>query len=307
MQPQRGYASITLMKNSHYYNAVAQILASGEVKTQIHKIDFNSLDLNIKDVISRNLISYRKALGFSQEQFGKLINISLSQYKKYESSKEIIRLDVAHRISLKFGYPNFHLLSGSGYDRFLDAPPENGRIRKVCYLSNSLSDDSFTQLCHILWGFRKGALGIPLNIVPSGISRKTFEAALEENENTIYIAIADGIRALRKHLELSQSEVAELMDVSLNTYIEYEKANQRPRFNFLTSVHYILAMGIHPFYVLQGTYFFQIRKMQNYRIQTLLNILNVIPENVFDQLTPLIDGFFESIHNLPNAVYFPIR
>ena len=295
------------VKELSYYESVMNVLRGSEVEIRPAIHSFSKYDVHIKNTIARNLMTLRKDLGYSQLHFSKLIEVSLSQYKKYEAAAEIIRLDVAHRIALKLGYPIFHLFNGSPYDQFLDVPPENRRLRKLCYFSNSLTDAYFSQLCKILSTFSRAGGSAGIDAPHSGLVEQDFERALEENHTSIYTAIGEGIRAVRHYLDMSQESAAGHMGVALKTYREYEKASQRPRFNMLASAHYIIGMGVHPFYVLYGTHFVKVRKMQNSRIEVLIGIAQSIDSEVLTELGPLIDGFFESIRNLPNAQFYPLK
>ena len=292
------------MKKNHCYNAVIDYLdANPDRKIKETIIDFSSYDENAKIHIASNLTAFRKRLGLSQAAMCNLLDISTSQYKKYESGSEVIRMDVVHKLSLKYGLPMFDLLARSKYASLLNIDDKYSGLHKVCFYANSLTDEYFEKLCHLLLLFSKTDKSIDITL--SGITTKDFDLALEENENHIYISTAEGIRAARHHFNYSQEHMADLMNVSVSTYQEYEKLTQRPRFNMLMPARYVVATGLSPFTVLIGTHYIKIRFMQNCRIEIIKEILCGMDSNVTDEMYPMVDGFIDTVKSLPNSTFFP--
>jgi len=92
------------MKKHHYYNAVIEHLENNPtLKIKENILDFTPYDENAKIHIARNLTNFRKSLSLSQVNMSKLLNISTSQYKKYESGSEVIRWDISLKLALKYG------------------------------------------------------------------------------------------------------------------------------------------------------------------------------------------------------------
>ena len=296
---------IGVSADEQYYTKVKQYLETNRVDIPVRCVDYDFADRDINDVVSRNLTLLRKSLGYSQQQFANLLTISLSQYKKYESGNEIIRFDISQRISLKLGYPNLYLLEGSSYQQYLKIPSKILEFGKIWYFANSLQDDKFEQYCKILLAvFNLGTER--LNLEPSGVTIEDFERAVEENENRGYVAIGDGIRAIRHYLDKSQEQLAELMGVSVNSYQGYESATQKPRFNLVVAAHYLAAIGVDPLNTMVGTHYVKIRKMQNYRLHVLQNIFQGYDREKINQFIPVVEGFFKSISELPNSQYYPL-
>jgi len=266
-------------------------------------IDFASYDENAKIYIASNLTIFRKNFGLSQAGMCELLNISTSQYKKYESGSEVIRTDIVQKLSLKCGIPMFDLMAHSKYAPLLNVDDEYSGLHKVCFYANSLTDTYFEKLCNLLLSFSD--LGPSFKIELSGIKTDDFDLALKENNEDIYIAIAEGIRAARHFYDYSQEQIADLIGVSISTYQEYEKASQRPRFNMLTAARYVVGTGISPFTVLIGTHYAKVRFMQNSRIQTIKEILSSLDNEVNDKLYPMVDGFIKTVKSLPHSTYFP--
>lgn len=266
-------------------------------------IDFANYDENAKIHIASNLTAFRKRLGLSQAGMCQLLDISTSQYKKYESGSEVIRNDIVQKLSLKCGLPMFDLLARSQYAPLLGVDDEYSGLHKVCFYANSLTDEYFEKLCKLLLSF--STLEKEFFVELSNINQHDFELALQENGEAIYIAIGEGIRAARHFFDYSQEQIADLIGVSVSTYQEYEKASQRPRFNMLTPARYVVGTGIPPLVVLCGTHYAKIRFMQNTRIEIIKKILCSMDSNVSHGLYPMVDGFIETVKSLPESTYFP--
>ena len=296
---------MSMQYDSIYYQAVTSYLKQQSIVTDIKTINFSEFDHKIEYQISKNLIQLRKSLGYSQQRFSALLNISLSQYKKYELGVEIIRFDVSQLLTLKLGFPNLYLLAGTPYETVLNIPASVMGYGKIWYFANSLKDDKFNQYCKLLSSIFE-LENNNLALMDSGISEQVFASAMEENSCSTYIAIADGIRAIRNHLGLSQSRVSEIMGVSQNTYQSYEKNTQTPRFNLLTAVHYLAGMGINSLIIVQGTHYLKIRKMQNVRLNLLEKILSGVSLSKIQDYMPVFDGFFKVINQHPSAQFYEL-
>ncbi len=293
-------------KRDLYYLPVQKFFQNHpEINIEPRALRLAQHDKDARQSVAANLIRFRKSQKLSQGAFAGLLDVSLSQYKKYESGSESIRLDVAHRLSLKCGMPIFHLLFGTKYAEYLDLPEAFAKFERIWFYANLLTDEYFEKLCRVLLCFTKTQ---PLiEIPPSGISREDFTASLEENIDDIYLATSYGIKAARVHFELSQEHVAELIDVSLSTYQEYEKPANRPKYSLFVAARYCLCLGINPFHVLLNTHYAKIRQMQNARIDIIQRILDDIDENTLYSLTPTVEGFYETIKDLPDSLFFEIE
>ncbi len=277
----------------YYYSCTLNRLKSEPTQISLRQFDFESYEQATAEKIAANLLSFRKTLGLPQESFANAIGVSRPQYRKYEQGIDIIRLDIAHRIAIKFGLPVFFLVAGSPYQALLNIPNKDSSFDKIWLYANALNDQCFDKLCEMLaiWaGQDYESLDKP---APPKFELN-FERVLQENEESIYIAMAEGIRAIRQFFECSQEQIAESMGVSLSTYREYERPTQRPRYNLLVAVRWTAATGIHPFYALAGTEFLNIREVQNYRIGILMKILSGLTKSDIITLVPLVEGVYKT-------------
>ena len=288
-----------------YYTKTREFLESDSSPINTVPIDFRGFEDDLRLHIARNLTSLRKDIGFTQPQFANFLEISLSQYKKYETSSEIIRFDISQRISLKLGYPNMYLLRNSKFHETLRLPTRLFEYGKMWYFANSLLDEKFEQFCKMLTALFD--ISSPMReFTPSGITKRDFNIALEENENSIYCAISHGLRAIRHHINLSQQEVADLIGVSVNTYQEYEKPDNKPRFNIAVASRYLSSIQVNPLYIIAFTSYTKIRMMQNTRMEALQDILKEIKQRDLDLAHPVIDSFFCYIRNKTECRFYPV-
>lgn len=294
------------MSSESYYGATLRHLEQDPtIRLKMLKVNFDDYESDAKTHISRNLISFRASLEISQDKFAGMLGISRSQYRKYESGDETIRLDVAHRITLKCGLPLFHLLQNSKYRDLIKIPSKNPHLDRILFYANSIDDKSFIALCQIM-AVLVGNKELIATYQPLWLTRDDFAVALKENEEKIYLAIAEGIRATRMHFKLTQEDVADLMNVSTTTYQEYEKSVARPRFNMLMAVRWTVAMGIHPFVALAGTHFVKIRYMQARRLELVEKLLANCGDEQLSNLVPLIEGYLISLKNQSDSFLFTI-
>ncbi len=294
------------MPTANYYSAtLAHLEQNHALALAPRTVDFKLFDANARSHISRNLLGFRTSLSFSQDRFAHLLGISRSQYRKYETGEETIRLDIAQRITLKCGLPLFHLLQNSKYGELIKLPPKDPWFDRILFYANSINDGYFIKLCKVLVALMDNKKSV-ISYQPTHLTKVDFSKAISENEHCIYIAIAEGIRAIRTFYNLTQEDLATSMDISTNTYQEYEKPLQKPRFNMLMAVRWTIATGIHPFVALAGTHFVKIRSMQAQRLDVLETLLADCSKEELSNLLPLVEGFYISIKNQPEALLFKL-
>lgn len=292
-----------MLKNKYAQATQSYLVNQPNISINERHIDFCEYDQSARKHISVNLLHIRQSLNMSQESFAKFLGVSRSQYRKYEAGTEVIRLDIAQRITIKCGRPLFLLLQNSKYEELLDLPKKNEVFDRIWFYGNSFTDCYFEKLCSILAVFL-GNTHYTYSLQPSKLTANDFTAAMEENEHHIYTAIGEGIRAVRTHLHYSQEAIAELMGISVAAYQEYEKGTQRPRFNLLIPARWTISTSIHPFIPLAGTHMMKIRSMQNQRQIEINRIIKDIPSGRIKSSVPLVEGFFKSVKSNPSALFF---
>lgn len=286
---------------SPYYTAVEKFLAEHKIQLTPKLIDFSRIEAEARKVLADNLCSYRKSVNLSQTSMANILGISLSQYKKYESGAEILRVDLAQKWSLRFNMPVFYLLQGSGYGKYLAGNDPDNRLNFIWFLANSLTDEYFHKLIDMLGLFLQKPQTAK-TLEPSGITREAIKEANDEIENKMYIAIAYGMQAIRKWFGYSQEQFAELMGVSLSTYQQYERPTITPRFSIFFAARCAVSLGIDPLITISGTRFAQVRHMQNARMALIRQIVSDIDEARLAPLKPLVQGFAEMAQQIPGAL-----
>jgi transcriptional regulator with XRE-family HTH domain len=284
-----------------YYAAVEKFLAENKIQLNPRLIDFSAIESEARQALARNLGLYRKSVSLSQTDMARILGISLSQYKKYESGAEILRIDLAQKWSLRFSTPVFYLLQGSGYGGHLGGRDADYRFNFIWFLANSLTDEYFFKLLDILRLFANKPRTWKA-ATPSGITREDVMEANREIDSKMYIAIACGMQAIRKWFGYSQEQFAELMGVSLSTYQQYEKPTMKPRFNIFFGARCIMSLGINPLITIAGTKFAKVRLMQDARLELIREIVSNADEEQLMRLKPLVTGFTEMAKQIPGSL-----
>ncbi|HEX5056269.1 MAG TPA: helix-turn-helix transcriptional regulator [Gammaproteobacteria bacterium] len=286
---------------SHYYTAVEKILAENKTTFTPKLIDFEPIEREARKALADNLCLYRKSVNLPQARMARIFGVSLSQYKKYETGEEIVRVDLAQKWSLRFNTPFFYLLEGSGYGRGLTSSETDNRLNFIWFLANSLSDEYFSKLIDVLCTLT-GKPRPAKTPEPTGITREHLHKVIEEIDNQMYIAIAYGMQAIRNWFGGSQQQFAELMGVSLSTYQQYEKPVMKPRFSIFIAARYGLGTGVNPLLAVAGTRYAKVRYMQNERMALIREIVSDIPQDRLTQLKPFITGFAGMAKQTPGAL-----
>jgi transcriptional regulator with XRE-family HTH domain len=263
-------------------------------------VDFKEIDEAATQIQANNLISTRKALGLSQSAVANFINVSMSQYKKYECGSELMRIHIAQRWSLHFGIPFFQLLKGSAYNPI--SYGVDNKIPDEWYLANSLSDEYFIRFVNIMRMFScPDEPRLTVASIRQPISHRIRESALFELDNTMYISIAAGLRNFRRRFSITQELMSEYLGLPLSTYQQYETKNDRPRFSIAIAGRFYLSTGISPLVLLQGTKYIEVRRMQEERIELLWDAINPLTKLEIEQFKPMLSGFFKMAKNIANA------
>jgi transcriptional regulator with XRE-family HTH domain len=262
-------------------------------------LNFDEIEKDVPEILARNLASTRKSAGYSQSKMAQILGVSLTQYKKYESGVEVLKIHMAQRWALRFGKPFFYLLQDSSYSL---APQDTGTGLSFKWnLANSLSDSYFLKLLDLVWLF-SDQQPKEKPVIKRRITSEAVKEAFAELDNNTYITIARGIRGFRERFGISQDKMAELVDVSRSTYQQYEKENMQPRINILVAGRFLLATGISPLALLKGTKYAEVRYAQEERMALLWRALETLCPDKIKQFEPLISGFFNMTKTIRGAI-----
>lgn len=287
---------------NQYYNIVRDYLsANSDIQFKPKLYDFAPLDEAAIKALANNLLTYRRALTFSQSRMAKVLGISLSQYKKYESGLEVMRADTAQKWALHMNLSFYHLLEGSPYAQGFSTCGHDKKISHLWFLANSLSDKYFYKLINILGLFARSP-HVAKELQASGITRDEVKRVLYEIEHDMFVIAGYGLRAVRDHFQYKQEYIAELLGVSTFTYQQYEKPTMSPRFNVLTVARFGVATGIDPAVVLKGSYYMKVRSLQDQRMMLMREVVEDIDAKLILKLKHLVEGYFSMATDIPEAM-----
>ncbi|WP_075202554.1 helix-turn-helix transcriptional regulator [Vibrio mexicanus] len=190
--------------------------------------------------LGANLVRYRKATGMKQQWMASAFGVSLAQYRKYEKGSEIVKMHAVARWSIITGAPSVLLLLDTQFAPYLmdynacwDSAPY------YCTVSHA-SDTAFRSL--LLLSYEMVGLD-PDDIIEDEPS-PNIRQALVDIDSHYYVRVAQNMKLIRQHLQLSQEKASELLDISDATYRQYEKKSNSPRipFTFFAKTHAVFQL-----------------------------------------------------------------
>ena len=267
--------------------------------TDIPIHDFSGIESDVMDIIAANLYESRKISGLSQSRMAKFLQVSLSQFKKYETGTDLLKIDTAMRWALCFSTPFYYLFRGSKFD--LPNSTSETNLSFEWSTVNALSDEYFAKFIDLLCLF--GNKTDQVNIEESmSMSEAAVKMALHELDNSIYISIAQGLRLFRENHCLNQDQTAEILNVSKATYQQYEKESMTPRISILLAARLYMATQKNPMFTLAETSYAKIRLAQDSRTFLLNGLVAKLSPVDLENLRPLIWGFFGTVRKTPGGL-----
>ncbi len=291
--------------NDQYKAVLDMFERNPQLEFKPRLIDFEEFEAQALGILGDNLLEYRKSVNLSQSNMAKILGVSLSQYKKYEQGLDVLKIDMAQRWSLRFCTPFFHLLQGSVYDSGEITHRMDKQYNFIWFLANSLTDDYFGRLVEMICLFVDKNYK-PKAPEPSQIERRDIEKVLTEINEKMYIIIAYGLQAFRAHFNVNQEKMAELLNISLATYQQYERPTMNPRMHMFIAARFYVAAGINPLFILHNTHYSRVRNMQNERMTLLQEIIDNMDEERMMELKPLVNGFATMAKSVPGATIVDI-
>lgn len=258
-------------------------LLSAQVKLDfnLRKVDFNELEKDLPTVMGDNLKRIRSLLKWSQKEAAAALGVSLSQYKKFEAGREIMRMVTAARWTVVTGI-SFHQLF---YKSRLPLDWDQHRIHEYMAqlqpMVNDLTEDQFTSWFHLVTTL----LGLDVKYDNTSYTHTSKEKALADLE-TYYSFVATGITTFRAITSLTQETLADYLSVHLSTVQGYESKDSQ-NFSVIMATRFYLATGVNPLWLVAGTNFFYYRKLQSARVDALTAIAEQISPGQFRQIMEL--------------------
>lgn len=229
--------------------------------------DYTSIEATLAEQIGQNLRSVRSHLGLGQRVLSERMQVSLSQYRKYEAGQDLPRLHSALLWSIETGLPTHWLFYGSRYQQWLRLPFRPAWI-PVLYFVNRAPSWALQALHSVL----NGLLGETENEANPLVSIAQMRSSLGGQllRDPYYRAVSEKLRDFRQQLGMSQEEVARLMGVSQAAYRKYETPELCPRYSVNMIMRFWMATGTSPLALSTETPVYQYREAQNANLKALL-------------------------------------
>lgn len=254
--------------------------------------DYNALENNLATQIGQNLRTVRSSLALTQRGLSERIQVSLSQYRKYEAGQDLPRLHSALLWSLETGLPTHWLFYGTGYQQWLELPFKPAWI-PVLYFVNRAPDWALEALHAVLKGLLR-EYSAPDNPFSSlALLRSSLSHQLLSNP--YYQAIAEQLRDFRIAQSISQEEAARLMGVSIAAYRKYETPEVCPHYGVNLIMRFWMAMGTSPLTLTKNTPVYLYRHIQNANFRVLLPWLERLDDASLAQVNEVSRVLAESI------------
>lgn len=238
-------------------------------------IDFEKLEVGIGDQIGHNLYCVRTRQGIPQKKAANNLGISLSQWKKFEQGKEIMRLDTAVRWCTESGVPLSRLFSGTVYAENRIAATKEAALDRlsatISHLDNTLYLYVVNTLCTVFCIATK-----PITHTRAFPCHFSFDKKLLIDEYFSHISV--GVREYRDKHKLSQSDVAEGVNISVSAYQNYECKSKFTRFSTILAARYAVYTKQNPLALVSQTRIGNVRKHHDERLRHFTSIVEEIDE-----------------------------
>lgn len=234
-----------------------------------------------------NLIKYRKATVSSQSLMAKAFGVSLAQYRKYEKGVDLPKMHSVARWSIITGAPVYLLLSDTEYAPYLNL--------SHCYWQHSpffctvshANENTFQSLLSLskeIMGNREVSEPYP-HKVPS------LQDVLQDIDSHYYVKVARNMKFIRQHLELTQEQVSELLDISDTTYRQYEKEVNQPRipFSFFALSHAIFQLD-DQWNKTGSSDFARFNHRKHWRLEQLIPLINQADSDQLEKVKTLFNS-----------------
>lgn len=229
--------------------------------------DYAQIETTLAEDIGTNLRSVRSHLGLGQRDLSERMQVSLSQYRKYEAGRDLPRLHSALLWSIETGLPTHWLFYGSRYQQWLQLPFRPAWT-PVLYFANRAPDWALAALHSVLTGLLKVDSPDDNPFISVDQQRRALSAQLVRDP--YYRAIAEKLRDFRMQHGLSQDGVARQMGISQAAYRKYETPELCPHYSVNLIMRFWMATGVSPLSLSTETPVYRYREVQNRNFAILL-------------------------------------
>lgn len=253
-------------------------------------------------MVGQNLAKVRRFHGSSQEQMARSLNVSLSQYKKYEQGKDLPKIHTAARWSLVTGSNFYCLLVGSHYCQLLPKINLFGQVMPFNLLLSRLNERPFR---HFIGLLAASAPTEPNWQEPELPTDLCWQRLMRQLDGEYYVQIAKNLRLWRQHQGLSQEQVAHTLGITTATYACYEREHDVTRFSLLMAPRFALAFNTNTWFLGQGTHYAWYRARQEVRYAMFAKLWPQLPKTSQDHAYQLAANIRQWMHNQPSLAFGP--
>lgn len=229
--------------------------------THLNKVDFYGFESGLAATIGTNMRRRRQSLGLSTGQCATLMEVSPSQYQRYETGTHLPRLYNAVLLSLNTGIPISALFHSTRLQTDLEPTLEPSWQPVVSFISLAKADalHCLATVIKALTEARCPRLD-PVNLS----SQKLMPDSL-----TYHRKIGQNLRLIRESLSLSQAEAAEYFGVSEGTYRRSECPEKTASLSLAMVMRLYLVTGLDPLIFSISKPLFNYRLRQRHALEEL--------------------------------------
>lgn len=237
-------------------------------------LDIPALEAGIGKPMGQNIRHVRRLQKMTQNQLAAVMDMSVSQLKKYERGDELPRIHHACRLSILTGMAPMYLLKNTPYEQFF---PAFFFDDDVLHCANAIMHTSSEQIGMVLALI--GNESEPTYRDPSVLDRSQIPEMLAHLENQYYTDLSRNMRPWREAADLSKEQMAMLLNLSLSTIHDYERPSEQRKFSLMIAARFGAATGDDPADMVNNSRYESYRKIQLSRLARCYKVLqNVSPE-----------------------------
>lgn len=229
-----------------------------------HIYSYDTYEQDLSFHFSKNLRYIRKKMGWNQVEIARLMAVSPSQYRKYESGEDIISSQNAAVFVQRSGIPYQYFFWNSGYHYLFRTDILDIRLIKLQAYACVCSNQQF--IC--LFSFLKDITG-KQSISDHAFCTKKAEQNMPTGEFYNYKVVGTNLKEFRHITKLTQEELSEALGVSTNTISNYESTKKASNFSSKIALRFWVAFGIAPIWLTYGSPFFAISQQYDSRLKLL--------------------------------------
>lgn len=271
-------------------NTLTPVSAQIRAEFRPKAMDFTAFEVGLDALYAANLRQCRLAIGVGQDVLARDLGISLSQYRRYESGRDYMRMGTTARYMMHTGIPFQYFFLGGPYDYLFSSLTIRLDLLRVQMFVGQQNDRVFTALITLLSELMDIALPPPPS--EDGLYWPSQDEVAAELPG-YYLMVSNGLRHFREVLALSQEDLAELLCIAPSTLGSYEKAKNEPHFNVIMALRLWAATGVNPVWLTYGSHFFNMRRLQHRRMEYLCQLLHASPVPMLPLLIRAIDALTE--------------